>query len=74
MPMIFFWIWRKSKNGNQKAYLAGVIIYVIDTILCVMFKSWLGVGFHLFALIWIGVGYVTLLENKKANELENKSE
>lgn len=73
MPILFFWIWRKSRKGNQRVYLAGMIIYAIDTLFCVLVQYWFGVGLHLFALFFIWGGYQTLITQKRTKELEKES-
>jgi len=60
----FFWIWYKSKNNNRKFYLTGLIVYVIDTVLCavvfVISKSWIDLAFHLFVLARLYAGFKAL--------------
>ena len=65
----FFWIWYKSKNKNRKFYLAGLIVYVIDTVLCVVIfvisKHWIDMAFHLLALAGLFRGYQALTNSIK---------
>ncbi|MDR1679939.1 MAG: hypothetical protein LBR81_09235 [Prevotellaceae bacterium] len=73
LPIFFFWIWTKSRKGNRKVYLTGIIVYGIDTLLFGLiyffgFKDWAGIVFHLFVLWMLCAGYTTLLENKKAKD------
>lgn len=71
---LYIWIWNKSKKKNQRVYLAGLIIYGIDTLVFVLSKEWFSVAFHLFALWMLYAGYATLLKYRKAEKqkLENK--
>jgi len=66
----FFWVWHKSKNKNRKFYLAGLIVYVIDTVFCVVVfvisKYWIDLVFHLLALVGLYKGFKALTaENKQ---------
>ena len=72
LPAFFFWISSKSKKKNKKAYLAGMIVLGIDTLLLIEYKSWLNIAFQLLALGMIFGGYKTLIRNKKTSELEDK--
>jgi len=62
---LYIWIWSKSKKKSQKVYLAGLIIYGIDTLVFVLSKEWFSVAFHLFALWMLYAGYSTLLKYRK---------
>ena len=62
---IYIWFWYKSKKENHKIYLAGIIIYVLDTLIIIFSKEWFSFAFHLFALWFLYVGYKTLLKKKK---------
>ena len=72
MPILFFWIWRKSRKGNLKVYLAGMIIYALDTLLCLWTQYWIGLGFHLLVLIVLCDGYIRLVAKQKAKKLEKE--
>ena len=63
---LFALIWKKSKDGDRKMYLTGLIIYSIDTVIFLFAKEWVALGFHVFALIGIYMGYKKLLERIKA--------
>ncbi len=62
---LYILIWNKSKKKKQKAYLAGLIIYGIDTLLFVLSKEWFSVALHLFVLWMLYMGYATLLRYRK---------
>ncbi|MDR0332287.1 MAG: hypothetical protein LBI15_02375 [Dysgonamonadaceae bacterium] len=72
MPILFFWIGRKSRKGNLKVYLVGMILYAIDTSLCLLTQYWVGLVFHLFVLFALCDGYIRLIKNKRAKELEQE--
>ena len=73
VPAFFIWVWAKSKKKNQNVYLAGAIVYGVDTLISVFFKLWIGVAVHLLCLWFIFMGYKTLTESNKNNKLEDKS-
>ena len=66
LPAFFFWISSKSKKKNKKAYLAGMVVLGIDTLLLIEYKSWLNITFQLFALVMIFGSYRTLIRDKKS--------
>lgn len=62
---LFLWIWNKSKKENQNVYLAGLIIYGLDTLIFIFTKEWFSLGFHILALWMLYNGYKALLTLKK---------
>jgi hypothetical protein len=56
---------------NQKFYgfVAGLAIYLIDTIIFIVFKDWIGIAFHLIALVIIGRGLYNLLKLRKLDHI-----
>jgi hypothetical protein len=72
LPLLFVWIWWQSRKGNRAVYLAGMILYAVDTVLCVMAQDWLITAFHLVGLIALCDGYIRLLASKKKKKLENE--
>lgn len=49
-----------AKKGSRGAYVAGMVLYGLDTAILLAFKEWFGAGFHVFALFQIGVGFSAL--------------
>jgi hypothetical protein len=49
------------------AFIVGIILYVLDGILFIIFEDWLSAAFHVFATVMIIMG---LSANLKLNELE----
>jgi len=72
LPIFFLWIWSKSKKKNRKAYLAGLIVFGIDTLLLLLYQSWICFAFQIFIIVPSIQGYITLITSKKDGELENK--
>jgi len=62
---LFILIWNKSKKGNHKVYLIGMIWYGLDTLIFITSKDWYSIGFHIFALIGLYGGYKALLTKRK---------
>lgn len=53
--ILFGWLARHW----EPAFLIGIVIYGLDSILFVLAQDWVGFGFHAFAAILIIVGYRT---------------
>ncbi|MFB3883326.1 MAG: hypothetical protein ACE149_18825 [Armatimonadota bacterium] len=53
-------IWWLSKRGSAAAYLTGMVLYLLDTLIFLLVGDWVGVGFHVFflAMLWGGYGFV----------------
>lgn len=47
-------------KGRRWAFITGLVLYGVDTILMLAFQDWLGFGFHLFFL-WGLIGGLTAL-------------
>jgi hypothetical protein len=43
---LFFLFRVKAKKGKQWAYITGLVIYLIDAIICLSLKDWISAGFH----------------------------
>jgi hypothetical protein len=70
LPVLFFWVGSKSKKKIPKVYLTGMILFGIDTLLLILYKSWFNIALHLMLLIMIFDGYRKLIARKKRSELE----
>ena len=70
---LYLLIWHKSKNENKTAYLIGLIIYGLDTVVFVFSKDWFCLGFHIFAIIMLSTGYNALIVKKKETETANQN-
>jgi hypothetical protein len=51
---------RQGRKGRRGYFIAGIAIYVCDTVLMLVFEDWLGLGFHLFALFYLVDGFRAL--------------
>jgi hypothetical protein len=69
LPAFFVFIWAKSKKQNEKMYLAGMIIYGIDTLCALLLSLWVGTAFHVLVLWALYAGYKTM---KKREQVSNK--
>jgi hypothetical protein len=47
-------------KGRRWAFIVGMVMYGLDTLLMVYFKEWLGVGFHLYFLWGVWTGFAAL--------------
>ena len=62
---LFIVFWYFAKKQKQWAYLAGIILYTLDTTIFVVASDWLSVGFHVFLLYALISGYILVLKNQK---------
>jgi len=65
---VFALIWFLSKRGSKIAYITGMILYLLDGLLFVLFKDWFGVAFHAFFLYMLigGYGYIKAKANAES--------
>jgi hypothetical protein len=49
-----------AKKGYGWSFIVGMVLYALDGCIFVLVQSWLGVGFHLFALVGLYGGYKAL--------------
>lgn len=45
-----------ARKGNDRAFVLGIFLYVVDTIVVLGFKDFFGFGFHLVALFFLFKG------------------
>ena len=62
-------IWLLSKRGNRTAYLVGMVLYLLDGLIFLMVRDWVGVGFHAFFLFGLWGGYAFVKEFSLAQAL-----
>lgn len=67
---LFFLFRVKAKQGKIWAYIAGMIIYFLDALICVGFQDWISAGFHAWGLFSIWGGYTALKQLIKINDLK----
>jgi hypothetical protein len=54
---IFGFLGQRAVAGHHWAFLVGMTLYALDGAIFLLIQDWVGVGFHVFALIMIGRGY-----------------
>ena len=59
-----------ARQGRKWAFLAGMILYALDGLLMLLFRAYLGVAFHAFALFSMNGGLVAI---SKLREIERAS-
>lgn len=64
---IFVLFWFSARKEKKWAFIVGTIIYGLDTIIFLFVKDWLSVGFHIFVIIGIMNGYLSLLQNNRSS-------
>lgn len=47
-----------ANRGFAAAFIAGIVIYLLDALLAIVIGSWIGGAFHLFALFFIFRGFL----------------
>ncbi len=64
---VFALIGKIAREGKKNAFYAGMIFYVLDAALMLLFQDWLGLAFHAYALfrIYGGVKAATELEEMR---------
>jgi MFS family permease len=48
----------RAVDGRRWAFVVGMVVYGLDGVIFLLAQHWIGVGFHVFALVMIGKGYV----------------
>ena len=54
---LFGWLALRKKGW---AFIVGMILFSLDSIFSLLFQDWIGLGFHVFALVCILNGYIAL--------------
>ena len=67
---VFVVLFNFARQGRKWAFRAGMILYALDGLLMLLFKAYLAVAFHAFALFWMNGGLVAI---SKLSELEQAS-
>jgi len=55
---LFAFLGYQAVKGHGWAFMAGMVLYALDGVIFLMVQDWAGVGFHAFALLMIGRGFV----------------
>lgn len=71
---VFILFWYFSRANKNWAYIAGLILYGFDSLIFIDSKYWVGVGFHVFALIFILNGFLKNRAEKKSLNTQNSTE
>jgi hypothetical protein len=61
---VFVVFFNFARQGRKWAFLAGMIFYGLDGLLMLLFKAYLGVAFHAFALFSMNGGLVAISKLK----------
>jgi hypothetical protein len=56
--VVFAVIGQRAVLGHGWAFVLGMTLFALDGALFVLIQDWAGVGFHAFALVMIGRGYM----------------
>ena len=64
---LFGWLALKRKGW---AFIVGMILFSLDSVLTLLFEDWISLGFHVFALICIFNGYNALRKIRQAEVVE----
>lgn len=55
-----------ARKRHAWAFVAGMVLYVLDAALCVLLEMWPHAGFHLFALFFLWTGFSALRQLRAA--------
>jgi len=55
---IFGFLGHRAVAGYRWAFVVGMALYALDGAIFLLIQDWVGVGFHAFALMMIGRGYM----------------
>ena len=55
---LFAFFGSQAVKGRGWAFIAGMVLYALDGVIFLLAQDWAGVGFHAFALVMIGRGFV----------------
>ena len=73
LSSIFLIFWHFARKGKIWAYITGVSMYALDTLLFVFVKDWISFGFHVFVIIGISAAILSLIEERKQKNEENRN-
>lgn len=68
ISFIFTILWIKAREAKKWAFISGIVIYSLDTLLFLFIQDWLSVGFHVFVVIGIITGYLSMSDKVKIKE------
>ena len=71
LSAVFVLIGLFANRGSRKAFMTGIILYILDAVIFVFAFDLLGVGFHIFAIYFMVRGFMAC---KKLNNSENPAE
>lgn len=60
VAVVFFVLWYLMYKGRRWPLWPVVILYSLDTVLCVVLADWIGLTFHVLALVYMIMGLVGL--------------
>ena len=61
---VFVLFGKLANRKSNAAFILGMVIYSLDAIIILLFKDYVGFGFHVFALIFIFQGYKAIKDDK----------
>ncbi|PIP14390.1 MAG: hypothetical protein COX48_01090 [bacterium (Candidatus Stahlbacteria) CG23_combo_of_CG06-09_8_20_14_all_34_7] len=70
LSAIFILIGLYAQKASRKAFVIGIVLYSLDTVLFIFASDLLGIGFHLFALYFMFRGFQACKKINKFNKLE----
>lgn len=70
IAFLFFYLGKKANERKKWAFIVGMIILALDSLIFFFIEDYFGLGFHIFAIVMIySQGFNNL---KRAEELETK--
>ena len=69
---VFMLFWKFAREGQQWAFLVGMILYALDGLLFLGFGLWLDLAFHAFAVFSMYKGFAALNELSALNRQQSQ--
>ncbi|MDD3803275.1 MAG: hypothetical protein PHW02_02680 [bacterium] len=67
LAALFILIGMFAAKGSRKAFMTGIILYALDSVIFILAFDLLGIGFHIFAIYFMVRGFIV---SKKLNASE----
>ncbi len=67
-------IWQLSKRGSAPAYVIGMVLYLLDTLIFLAVGYWAGAALHAFFLMSLWGGYAFVRQRPRAEQALSQPE
>ena len=70
---VFVLFWNLARKGQRWAWIAGMVLYLLDGLILVTFEDWLGVVFHAYVLFRLFSAFKFLSAYESVKQQESMS-